>query len=115
MPRTLSQLLSPVTFLPNSLGLVPPLISELHPALQQFARDDNLCIHHRRLVVRQSLQSGTSLLLIIAPSSFRRIIFNAFHSSPIGGHFGICKTLSVFECASGLVVVKTLSIGSRNA
>jgi hypothetical protein len=69
------------------------IISGLHPAFQQFARDDNLCIHHGRLVVRQSLQSGTSLLLIIAPSSLRRLVFNVFQGSPIGGHFGVCKTL----------------------
>ena len=69
------------------------MIADLHPSLQQFARDDNLCIHHGRLVVRQSLQSGTSLLLIIVPSSLRRLIFNVFHGSPIGGHFGIYKTL----------------------
>ncbi len=69
------------------------IISSLHPAFQQFARDDNLCIHHGRLVVRQSLQSGTSLLLIIVPSSLRRLIFDVFHGSPIGGHFGVYKTL----------------------
>jgi hypothetical protein len=40
----------------------PTIIAGLHPAFQQFARDDNLCLHHGRLVVRQSLQSGHSLL-----------------------------------------------------
>ena len=79
--------------LSSGLAWSPALISKLHPAFQQFARDDNLCIHHGRLVVRQSLQSGTSLLLIIVPSSLRRLIFNVFHGSPIGGHFGIYKTL----------------------
>jgi hypothetical protein len=79
--------------LSSSLAWSPAIISSLHPAFQQFARDDNLCIHHGRLVVRQSLQSGTSLLLIIVPSSLRRLIFNVFHGSPIGGHFGIYKTL----------------------
>jgi hypothetical protein len=71
----------------------PSIVSGLHPAFQQFARDDNLCIHHGRLVVRQSLQSGNSLLLIIVPSTLRRLIFDVFHGSPIGGHFGIYKTL----------------------
>jgi hypothetical protein len=71
----------------------PSTIADLHPAFQQFARDDNLCLHHRRLAVRQSLQSGHSLLLIIVPSSLRRLIFDVFHGSPIGGHFGVYKTL----------------------
>jgi len=79
--------------LSSGLAWTPSTIAELHPAFQQFARDDNLCIHHGRLVVRQSLQSGTSLLLIIVPSSLRRLIFDVFHGSPIGGHFGIYKTL----------------------
>jgi hypothetical protein len=75
------------------LNWSPTIIAGLHPAFQQFARDDNLCLHHGRLVVRQSLQSGHSLLLIIVPSSLRRLIFDVFHGSPIGGHFGVYKTL----------------------
>ncbi len=77
----------------SGLEWTPSTISSLHPAFQQFARDDNLCLHHGRLVVRQSLQSGHSLLLIIVPTSLRRLIFDVFHGSPIGGHFGVYKTL----------------------
>jgi hypothetical protein len=79
--------------LSSGLDWSPSIISSLHPAFRQFARDDTLCIHHGRLVVCQSLQSGTSLLLIIVPSSLRRLVFNVFHGSPIGGHFGVYKTL----------------------
>jgi hypothetical protein len=79
--------------LASGLAWSPAIISSLHSSLQQFARDDNLCIHHGRLVVRQSLQSGHSLLLIIVPSDLCRVIFDVFHGSPIGGHFGIYKTL----------------------
>ncbi len=75
------------------LNWSPTIIAGLHPAFQQFARDDNLCLHRGRLVIRQSLQSGHSLLLIIVPSSLRRLIFDVFHGSPIGGHFGVYKTL----------------------
>jgi hypothetical protein len=79
--------------LSSGLDWSPSVISSLHPAFRQFARDNTLYIHHGRLVVRQSLQSGTSLLLIVVPSSLRRLVFNVFHGSPIGGHFGVCKTL----------------------
>ena len=103
--------------LSSKLAWTATSISDLHPALQQFVRNSNLCIHHGRLVVRQSLQSGTSLLLIsIVPSSLRRLVFNVSHGTPSAATLEFTKLFSVFKCtSSGLVVIKTLSIESKNA
>jgi hypothetical protein len=79
--------------LSSELVWSPSIISSLPSAFQQFARNDNLCIHHGRLVVGHSLQSSSLLLLIIVPTSLRRLVFSIFHGSPIGGHFGVYKTL----------------------
>jgi hypothetical protein len=82
-----------LTHLASGAPWNPSAITALPTAFQQFARDDRMCIHHGRLVVRQSLQSGNSLLLIVVPATLRRLLFDIFHGSPIGGHFGVYKTL----------------------
>ena len=77
----------------------PPQVSETEVRLvdqiyRPYLRDNRIQFVHGRLVAYQKLSSSNRpLALIVVPTSFRRLIFDAYHATPTGGHFGEYKTL----------------------
>jgi hypothetical protein len=69
-------------------------LQQVHCQFRDPLRDGRLCILQQRLVLFQHLDSdGRQLMLIVVPSSLRRVVFAAYHAAPSAGHLKFYKTL----------------------
>ena len=79
---------------PPTQELTEKEIRLVNQVYRPYLRDNRIQFVHGRLIVYQKLSSSNRpLALIVVPTSFRRLIFDAYHATPAGGHFGEYKTL----------------------
>lgn len=77
----------------------PRLITEqnlrdIHFIYRAPMRNRQIIFENNRLFYLESIEASHKFAkLIIVPSKLRKHIFTAFHSNPVGGHFGVYQTL----------------------
>ena len=76
----------------------PELISTVHRCFRGHLRANRIKILNEKLVCYILIGGSNRLImLIMVPPTLRKLIFDAYHTSGIGGHLGINKTVIVLR------------------
>ncbi len=69
-------------------------VKDVHYCYRQPLQQSHIAIEDNMLVYREPIRGSTSYTrLQIVPKTLFNIVFIAFHSNPIGGHFNAYRTL----------------------
>ena len=74
------------------------LINSVHKCFRAHLREQRIQLLHKKLTCYIPIGGNDRLvMLLIVPKGLRRIIFDAYHASGIGGHLGINTTLTALR------------------
>lgn len=77
-----------------TLTVTEKTLRTIHESYRPYIRERRFGWQHGRIVFHQLLGvSNRTLLLIVVPPTIQRLIFTAYHATPMMGHFGEYKTL----------------------
>ena len=67
-------------------------LSQIHYRYRQPLRDSCIIIENDFIILKEKIDDNSYVKLRIVPKDLQNIIFMAFHSNPIGGHFSVYYT-----------------------